>query len=79
MPTIELNDTLKELNFDYLDKEYPGENELVWCKRCQTEHRRGAPPEIEYGRIVRDHSNILCAEIDAAIIASLLKEHEFQT
>lgn len=77
MPTIELNDTLKELNFDYLNKEYPGENELVWCERCKTEHRRGAPAEIEYARFISKNSALIASEIDTLVISELLK-HDVQ-
>jgi len=70
--------SLEELkpNFAFLDKEYPGENELVWCKRCQKEHKRGAPPEIQYARFITANAGIIAQEIDNAVISELLK-HEF--
>jgi hypothetical protein len=52
-----------------VNQTFAGEDDPMWCERCQTHHRRGAPPEVERERIIQKLAKQVAARIEADVLA----------
>lgn len=48
-----------------VNQKFAGEDDLLWCERCQTHHRRGAGWEIEQERAIQKAAKQIADRIDA--------------
>lgn len=67
--------TPEELSKPYsgpdVNQKFPGEDDLLWCERCNTHHRRGAPWEVERERAIQKVANKIAEKIDSDAILLL--------
>lgn len=47
-----------------VNQKFAGEDDLLWCERCQTHHRRGAPWEVQKERMIRKMAQQIADRID---------------
>jgi len=48
-----------------VNQKFAGEDDLIWCERCKSHHRRGAGWEIEKERMLQKQAKVIAARIDA--------------
>ena len=49
-----------------IHQKFAGEDDLLWCERCETHHRRGAPWEVERQRMIEKLAEKVAEQIDHA-------------
>jgi len=54
-----------------VNQKFPGEDDLLWCERCKTHHRRGAGWEIERERAIQKMAKQIADKIDSDAIFHL--------
>ena len=50
-----------------VNQKFPGEDDLVWCERCTTYHRRTAGWEVEKERVIQKMAKRIADRIDSDI------------
>lgn len=56
-----------------VNQKFAGEDDPVYCERCQMNHRRGAPPEVERERMIRKMAKQIAVRIDADAMRVLVE------
>lgn len=57
-------ESLKLYSGPDVNQKFAGEDDLLWCDRCKTNHRRGARWEIERERMIQKMARQLADRID---------------
>jgi hypothetical protein len=54
-----------------INQKFAGEDDPVYCERCHTNHRRGAPPDVERERMIQKMAKQVAVRIDADAVLEL--------
>jgi hypothetical protein len=61
---VNFSEALEPYRGPDVNQKFAGEDDPVWCERCQTNHRRTAGWEIERERMIQKMARQLAARID---------------
>lgn len=51
-----------------VNQKFPGEDDPIWCDRCNVYHRRGAPTEVERERMIQKVAKQVAHRIDSEVL-----------
>jgi hypothetical protein len=67
--TFRSEEALKPYDGPDVNQKFPGEDDLVWCERCQMHHRRGAAWKVEQERMLQEAAKQIAVKIDRELYA----------